>query len=230
MKTLILIPGFANPASVWKHQVDNLSSGFHIQVPVMDKEKSRDQMVRSVLETAPDRFCLAGHSMGGWVAQAVAAAAPDRVDRLVLLNTWATPEPARLQFQRQVAEELKAGRLKEVMERHLSLIVHPSKLQDAGLIQALVQMVSGFTLEALLRQLEAMLADYSSLHLLPSIVAPTLVVHSREDALFPITEQEVLISGIPDAKFAIIEHCGHASIVERPEIVNGLMRQFFTFS
>ena len=149
MKTLILIPGFANPASVWKHQVDDLSSAFHIQVPVMNKEKSRDQMVQAVLATAPDRFCLAGHSMGGWVAQAVAAAAPDRVERLVLLNTWATSEPTRLQFQRQIAEEIKAGRLKEVMERHLSLIIHPSKLQDAHLIQALAQMVSDFSLETL---------------------------------------------------------------------------------
>ncbi len=228
MKNLILIPGFANTASVWKHQVEDLGHSFDIRIPVMNKEKSRDEMVRAVLEAAPERFCLAGHSMGGWIAQAVGASAPERVERLVLLNTWATPEPARIQFQRQVAEDLKAGKLKEVMERHLSLIVHPSKLQDARLIQALVQMASDFSVEALLRQMEAMLADYSSLHLLPSITAPTLVIHSREDALFPMTEQEALISGIPDAKFAIIEHCGHASIVEHPEIVNALMKNFFS--
>lgn len=46
-------------------------------------------MADHVLDVAPQRFSIAGHSLGGWVAQEVAARAPERVSKLFLCDTWA---------------------------------------------------------------------------------------------------------------------------------------------
>ena len=46
-------------------------------------------MAEHVLAVAPQRFSIAGHSLGGWVAQEVAARAPERVSKLFLCDTWA---------------------------------------------------------------------------------------------------------------------------------------------
>lgn len=223
---LVLIPGFANNELVWKHQTDHLSDLFDVRVKVMDKHSTRKEMVESLLKEAPSRFVLAGHSMGGWVAQAVAAAAPDRISKLVLLNTWATADPKMIYLQRQVAGALRQGRLLEVMQRHISLLIHPSRQHDIALMQSMQSMITSFPLEVLIRQMDAMLEDYSSLHLHHAIGAKTLVVHSHDDALFPARELQAIATGIRNSELAIIEGAGHASTMEKPETVTALIRFF----
>lgn len=225
-ETLILIPGFANNELAWKHQTEHLNDLFDVRVIVMDKQATRKEMVETLLKEAPDHFFLAGHSMGGWIAQAAAAAAPERIAKLVLLNTWATPDPKGIYLQRQVVQALKQGHLMEAMQQHLALLIHPSRMQDTALLQSLQSMMTSFSLEALIRQLEAMLEDYSSLHLHHVISAPTLVVHSHDDALFPAKELQVIATGIRNAELAIIAGAGHASILEKPETVTTLIRSF----
>ncbi len=215
-ETLILIPGFANNELAWKFQIEHLKDRFDVRVFVMDKFANRQDMVENLLKKAPERFNLAGHSMGGWVAQAVAAKAPQRVSKLLLLNTWAKPDPQMMFMQREICEALKLGKIAEVIQQHLELLVHPSRLQDLPLLRFLQSMIASFSIDTLVRQLEAMLQDYSSLELHPSIAAPTLVLHSRQDALFP-KEHEALASGIKNSKLALVEDCGHASIVEKPK-------------
>jgi pimeloyl-ACP methyl ester carboxylesterase len=225
MSGIVLLPGFANNERVWTHQIDTLTDLCDVHVFIMNHETTRTEMVQSLLKEAPSRFILAGHSMGGWIAQAVAAMAPERVEKLILLNTWATPDPKMMSIQRDVCECLKRGQIIEVMEEQLPLLIHPSRVQDLPLVRQLQTMITSFPESVLVQQLEAMLGDYSSLHHHPAIIAPTLVVHSDGDALFP-NEHEAIASGIKDAELALIEDCGHASPLEKPEIVTELIRSF----
>lgn len=225
-KILVLIPGFANNELVWKHQIDHLNDLFEIRVIVMDKQATRKEMVDFLFDTIPSSFILAGHSMGGWMAQAAAATAPERISKLILLNTWATPDPKMIYLQQQIAKSLKEGRLNEAMKQHLTILLHPSRKNDPALLQTLQTMVHSFSLESLIRQLEAMLEDYSSLYLHPSIDAPTLVIHSHDDALFPAKELQAIATGIRNSKLEIIPDAGHVSTIEKPEMVTSLMRNF----
>jgi len=86
-------------------------------------------------------------------------------------------------------------------------------------------MITSFPIEVLVQQLEAMLSDYSSLHYHRAIVAPTLIIYSRDDALFP-HEHYALFEGIKQAELSAIEECGHASTLEKPEAITELMRSF----
>jgi pimeloyl-ACP methyl ester carboxylesterase len=225
-ETLILIPGFGNDARAWKHQIDHLSSFFEIRTKVMDKYATRHDMIKALLDEAPEKFILAGHSMGGWAAQAIASAAPQRVLKLILLNTWATADPKMIYLQRHVSQMLKEGRLMEAMQSYIGLLVHPSRMQDLTLIQTLQSMITSFPVNVLIQQLEAMLEDYSSLHLHHSISAPTLVVHSHDDAFFPVKELQVIATGIPNSQLTILPDTGHASTLEKPELVTSLLSAF----
>jgi pimeloyl-ACP methyl ester carboxylesterase len=225
-ETLALIPGFANNALAWKHQSENLQDLFDIQVLVMDKHVTRKEMVEFLLHQLPPQFILAGHSMGGWVAQAVAAIAPERVNKLILLNTWATPDPKMIFMQKQINQGLKQGRFDEMVKQYLPLLIHPSRLKDLDLLHSLQTMVASFSLNTLIQQQDAMLQDYSSLHLLHAIKAPTLVIHSQNDALFNAKELQAIATGISNSQVSILKETGHASPLEKPEVVTNLIRTF----
>ena len=91
-------------------------------------------MARVVLKTAPDRFALAGHSMGGRVALEIMRVAPERVERLALFDTSATPAPSDEPGKRHEMIELARHHgMAAVASRWLPMIVHPAKLNQAGI-------------------------------------------------------------------------------------------------
>ncbi len=224
-ETLILIPGFANNALAWKHQIKQMKDLFTIEVFVMNKFSSRQEMVEDLLKKAPEQFILAGHSMGGWIAQAVAAQAPDRVKKLALLNTWATLTPEIVDLMRELCGSLKGGQSKLVMRHFLPRIIHPSRLHNLFLIGTIFTMLLRFSSQTLIDQLEAMLADPSSLPLHPLIRTPTLVVASDHDTLF--SDQHALLSSrISHSQSALIKGSGHQSPLEKPDEVSALLLAF----
>ena len=88
---LLLLPGLLCDESVWRRQRAGLPD-VQCVVPSYGSLSSITAMARRVLEEAPaERFSLAGHSMGGRVALEVMRLAPQRVERLALLDTGIDP-------------------------------------------------------------------------------------------------------------------------------------------
>ncbi len=78
--------------------------------------------VEHVLASSPDRFALCGYSMGGRLALHVALAAPERVERLVLVSTTAgidepTERAQRRRSDERLARELEEGPFEDFIER-----------------------------------------------------------------------------------------------------------------
>lgn len=69
-----------------------------------------DSCVRTALAAAPERFALAGYSMGGRIALHVALAAPERVSRLILVSASAGIEDEHERRARRAADEALAAR------------------------------------------------------------------------------------------------------------------------
>lgn len=85
----MFIPGVGGREWLWEHQITNLGDVASSGVMVLDRQDTRAEMAHYVLDQAPERFSIAGHSLGGWVAQEVAALAPERVSKLFLCDTCA---------------------------------------------------------------------------------------------------------------------------------------------
>src|SRR5215813_8181086 len=91
-KTLVLLPGLLNTRRLFEQQIEALSDVADCIVPELWHHDSLDAMAEAALALAPERFALAGFSMGGYVSFEIMRRASDRVERLALIDTQAAPD------------------------------------------------------------------------------------------------------------------------------------------
>lgn len=223
---LILLPGMLLDGELFAHQTEHLKEVAEVRTGDITTADSVAGMARSVLDDAPDRFALAGLSLGGIVAFEILRRAPERVERLALLDTNARPPTeGQLESWRRFAAMTEEGRFAEVTEKHLMpTLVHPDRLGDAAITGAIERMAERVGPEAFLRQLRAQENRPDSRGRLGEISSPTLVAGGRQDALCPVEMHEEISSGIPGSSLVMIEECGHLSSMERPQAVTALLR------
>ncbi|GAB5412135.1 MAG: alpha/beta hydrolase [Chlamydiales bacterium] len=214
MTKLIILPGAGGDGSFFRKILEKLPDA---QVLVLNKQESRREMTEYVLENAPENFFLLGHSMGGWVAQEVAAKAPERVEKLILLSSWTGVEKKNQELLRMAIPLIKAGKLEDVVDAQRPKMIYSPHLNDPKFCEELNRCQFRQSEEVYVKQLGAILRDYSTKHLLEKISSETLIVHGRQDELFPITEQEALHKGIKNSRLKILEECGHLAPIEQPE-------------
>jgi pimeloyl-ACP methyl ester carboxylesterase len=223
---LLLLPGMLLGAELFAHQMKHLSDVAAVEVGDITGADTVEGMARSVLEGAPERFDLAGLSLGGIVAFEVLRLAPERVERLALLDTSARPpRPDQLEAWKKFREMTESGHFAEVNENHIMPpLLHPDHQKDAGLKEKIKRMAHNVGEEGFLRQLSAQETRPDSRERLKVISCPTLVAVGREDALCPVELHEEIASAIPGAALVVIEECGHLSSMEQPQAVTALLR------
>lgn len=222
---LVLLPGLLCDRALWQAQLDDLGGVADCLVADLTRQDSMAAMAADVLAAAPARFALAGLSMGGFVAFEIMRQAPERVTRLALLDTRAQRDTPRETRRRQDLLALtRRGRFKGVTPRLMPLLLHPDRLEDTALTEAVAAMAGRVGPEAFLRQQTAIMGRPDSVPTLPAIACPTLVLCGRQDALTPLERHQEMAAGIPGAELAVIEDCGHLATMERPESVNAAMR------
>jgi len=210
---------------LWEHQARHLADIADGWIGDFTTQDSIAAMARSVLDAMPGRFALAGLSMGGYVALELMRQAPGRVARLCLLDTSARPDtPEQTRRRRDLLALVARGKFKGVTRQMLPLFLHPHRLHDKPLADAVVAMAAHVGREAYVRQQAAIMGRTDSRPSLGAIRCPTLVICGRQDALTPVGLSEEIAAGIPGARLEVIEDCGHLSTMERPERVTALMR------
>lgn len=167
--------------------------------------------------------------MGGYVAQEIMRRAPERVERLALLNTNARADSeAQSQTRRELIRLSEIGKFKGVTPRLLPNLIHPSRLKDEAVAGVVLQMAERIGQDAFKRQQMAILARVDGRGDLPAIRVPSLIVCGREDALSPVALHAEMAEAIPNAKLVVIEECGHLSPLERPQATSDAMRAWLT--
>jgi pimeloyl-ACP methyl ester carboxylesterase len=180
-------------------------------------------MGRRILNQAPERFALAGVSMGGMVALELMRLAPERVSRLALIDTNALPDTLRQWAYRHLAN-LVVGTTNDfgrLAERSLGSLVHPGAPEDvrAELMAMSVRVGS----RAYVRQSRAVIARGDLRRVLPSIGAPTAVIVGREDRITPVSQAQEIHRLTPGSTLQIIPDCGHLPPIEKPEALAALL-------
>jgi pimeloyl-ACP methyl ester carboxylesterase len=222
---LVLLPGLLCDDALWAHQVRHLGGGALVTVADLTRDDSIGAMAARVLAEAPPLFDLAGLSMGGYVAFEILRRAPARVARLCLLDTAARADTEEQTARRRGLIDLAGrGQFKGVTPRLLPLLVHPDRLGEAPLTEAVMAMAERVGPEAFLRQQRAIMGRPDSRPDLPGIAAPALIICGRQDALTPLDKSEEMAAAIPRARLAVIEECGHLATMERPQAATALMR------
>ena len=163
-----------------------------------------------------ERFHVLGVSMGGMIAQHLAAMAPQRVSSLTLVMSSSgaaglpAPSPALVSLlarrsapSREVALEQQADLL--------SALGSPEVPDDraALLQQAAVAYDRAFNPDGVKRQIMAILAEPSRVELLNQLRVPTLVVHGTADPLLPVMHGVHLAAHIHGSQLRLIPGLAH---------------------
>jgi pimeloyl-ACP methyl ester carboxylesterase len=228
-QTLVLLPGLLNTRRLYERQIADLADLADAIVPELWHHDSIGAMAQATLDAAPERFALGGFSMGGYVAFEILRRAPQRVERLALMDTQAVPDtPEASARRRGFIEQTRLGRFHGVQPSLLPTIIHRSRLNDQSVVQPIVEMAAEVGADGFCREQTAMIARPDSRHLLVDIRQPTLVLVGRQDQATPLQRAEEMAADIADSRLVAIEECGHMAPLEKPAEVSAALRRWLT--
>ena len=227
---LVLVPGHLCDARLWDHQSRHLCDLADIHIAETGKDDSMAGMAARLLEHAPDRFALAGLSMGGMICMEVMRQAPERVERLALLDTNAMPDmPERAAARRDMLEQARSGEIDAVIDGFMDAVLPPGRRHEPSLSIPVREMMASVAAHSLEDQVKALSDRPDSRPDLPGYTLPVLLVCGRQDMLTPLAWHEEMARLIPDARLAVIEECAHMSTMERPHAVTALLRDWLLY-
>ena len=175
------------------------------------------------------RSHICGLSMGGFVGMRIASRQPALVDKLVLIETSAGPEPletvGRYRLLSKVYRALGprpiAGRVAPIM-MGASIIANKTRKDEvASYVKIMTRRRDVWkAVNGVIDR--AGIADWE----LAEIRAPTLVLVGDEDVATPLAKAEAIVSRIAGSKLVVIPRAGHSSTVEEPTEVTKHIEEF----
>ncbi len=228
--TILLLPGLLCDASVWRAQIDALRPYAHVLVADFSQHDSLEAMARSALAMTEGSIIAIGHSMGARVAMEMAHLAPERIEKLALIDTGVDSRREGEEAKRQVLVDLAyAEGMGTLAERWLPPMLHVDRVEDQALLAPLKEMVMRATPEQHQRQIQALLNRPDLRPRLPDIACPTLVMVGRQDRWSPLAQHEEMAALIPKAELVVIEDSGHMTLLEQPEQVSHALLRWLGF-
>ncbi|MGB2711189.1 MAG: 2-succinyl-6-hydroxy-2,4-cyclohexadiene-1-carboxylate synthase [Conexibacter sp.] len=235
--TIVLLHGFTQTGRSWGPTIAALGERYRALAPDLRghgeaaaaRPVSFAAIRTDVLALAPERFALAGYSMGGRIALGLALQAPERISRLVLVGASPGLADDRERSARRAADEALADRIErdgiEPFTASWSTLplfagqpptvaaaAHSMRLsQDpAGLAAALRELGTG-AMEPLWERL-------------PELAIPVALVVGERDVKFH-TLAEQMARALPDASLHVVPGAGHAVQLEAPAAVAAILAQ-----
>lgn len=225
---LLLLPGMMCDARLWRPQAEALAEQLSVQVADLTAHDSIAALAAEVLDRAPPCFALAGLSMGGIVALEMWRQAPDRIERLALLDTNFRAElPERQMLRGPQLATVAAGGLERVLrDELLPNYLAASRSSDPLLRSMILEMGLGLGPQVFGRQSIALRDRPDSTATLADIHCPTLVLCGDEDRLCPPELHREMAQRLSASVLQVIPDCGHLSTLEQPELVTAALRRW----
>lgn len=224
---LLLLPGTLCNEKLWEHQIAYLEDIASITVGDLTQNNTIEGMASSVLDKAPEKFALAGLSLGGMVAIEMMRQAPERVTQLALLDTNPRPPTdAQIETWHKFIRISKEGDFISITKDYLMPGLLRQANQGTPLVQTVINMAEEVGANAMERQMTALMHRPDAFEVLPTIQCSVSVMVGDEDNVCPIEMSNELIREIPNSYLTIIKDAGHLSSLENPLEVSRAMRQW----
>jgi 3-oxoadipate enol-lactonase len=234
---LVLGASLGTDTTLWQPQVPGLAERFrvvrydhrgHGRSPVPTGPYRIEELGADLLALLDRlglvRVHLGGLSLGGMVGLWVAAQAPHRVDRLVLLCTSAHLGPAEAWAERAAA--VRAGGIAAVADPALARWFPPGFADlDPPTVARCREVLLATPAEGYAACCDA-IRTMDLRPVLPRIQAPTLVIAAREDPATPPEHAERIAAAIPDARLEFLTDAAHLANLAQPERVTRLLVEF----
>lgn len=251
-RPVVLVHGLGAAKSWWRHTIPHLASslrvyaldlpghgGTDVPAAVTDVDYGARFLLAALDALELPRTALVGHSLGGHIALAVAARAPQRVSRLVVVDSaglgrelnWLL-RAVSLPGMGELVLGFLGRRRWEVRWEYGGLFHDPSLFTPEMAADVLVNRARPGAVSILLAMLRlgvtwrgvrdsALLLDR-----LPLVQAPTLIVWGDQDPLFPLRHAHRARQGLRDSRLEVLSGCRHCPQLEYPERFNSIVGSF----
>jgi pimeloyl-ACP methyl ester carboxylesterase len=243
--TVLFLHGFSSFLQAWDGEAGALAATHKcilVDLPghgLSDRrpgDYTPDGVARKVLALLDSlgerRVSIVAHSWGASVALAIALAAPERVDRIAIVDGWMYDAQANLFMQWARAPGFGDGLWGTFWDQHVEArygmaFKDPERWYDERAIRYVRKVMAIPGTEA------ATLAVIRGLGALPAlerrygeVKAPALLVWCREDTVSPPRWGERLANDLGGARLEVIPECGHMPMVEQPARLHALLSDF----
>ena len=249
---LLLVHGFGEFIEVWIYNIPSLSERFTVyamDMPGHGKSEEPGQEYNLPFATkfitsfinamGIQRTNMIGHSLGGLACLSVTLDFPDKVDKLILVDSDGfskeTPLIYRLATLPLLGEIMLKPTVKAAIRAGMKKrFYNPELITEEWVDLSFKYMKMPKTKDTLLNIVrsnttingfhpEVVITD--KLHL---VNVPTLIIHGMQDTVIPIQQAREASNLIPHAKLKVIEKCGHNPHLEKPEEFNQAVLEFLT--
>lgn len=214
---LVLLPGTLCDARVWRAQVGAFSGQRSVTVCELGEQATLQEEVASYLSVLPQRFLLAGFSLGGILAFELYRQARSRIAGLALLATNARPDPEASQQKRHALVALaQAGQMDTVLDDALLPHYFAATADRDEALRSLVVSMAHATADRFAHQSMYASDRPDSRPLLGSIDVPVLLLHGEKDRVTPLDRHLEMAAEILAATAFSFPDCGHFVTLEAP--------------
>ena len=241
---VILLHGLGGDSSNWALTIPALATKYHVWAPDQIGFGASDKpMINYRVGTLVDfleKFCktegidkaiVVGNSLGGWTAIDFALAHPERVEKLVLVDSagYSLDAQGGVRPTRQTLSTLNPSTLAGAKAVASVIFANPAYATDATAEMLFTQHMrknDGYTIDQFIDSV--LRGDDVVDGKLGGIKAPTMVVWGREDHLIPLPLGERLHKEIAGSQMVVLDHCGHVPQLECAGPFNKALATFIT--
>ncbi|MFT4961429.1 MAG: pimeloyl-ACP methyl ester carboxylesterase [Paracoccaceae bacterium] len=229
IEPLVLIPEMMCDVRVFLPQLIAMTPGRAVMVAPITRAERIEDIAKNLLHQLPERFALAGLSMGGVVALEVLRRVPERVSRICLMSTNPLAEtPAAAAMREPMIIGAAAGRLDDVMRETMPLEHLASGPERLNVLNLVYEMARDLGPDVFVAQSRALQRRPDQQGTLRRCKVPALVLCGEQDILTPPKRHEFMANLIPNATLAILPGAGHLPTLEQPELTTEALQNWLT--
>ncbi len=218
MTPVVMIPGMMCDERIFAHQIEELSTDTDIYIADISKYSSIQELASDVLENSPPKFFLVGHSMGGIVAMEMCSQEPDRIEKLVIMDSNPKPELEETKIKREPQiRNVISGNLAQVMKEEMKPNYLADSYKQKDILNTCMEMALTLGPEVFVRQSRALQDRDDQQSTLKDLDIPVLIMCGAEDKLCSLEKHELMHNIINDSKLEVVMDAGHMPTLEQPQ-------------
>ena len=212
---------------IFSPQIEELSKNLEVTVADISSFLTIRELASEVLKKAPKKFSLLGHSMGGIVAMEIYSQEPNRIEKLILMDTNPKAELDEVKLKREPQiRDVNEGKLLEVMRDEMK----PNYLADIenqeNVLNVCMDMALNLGPDVFINQSKALQTRGDLQSTIQSMNIPVLIMCGSEDKLCTVERHEMMHNMINNSELKIINNAGHMPTLEQPKETTEVLKEW----
>jgi 2-hydroxy-6-oxonona-2,4-dienedioate hydrolase len=228
-ETIVLLHGLFGALSNFNELIAHFSTHYTVSIPILplyDLELEHtsvmgmvDYIEQFIDYKKYDKVHLIGNSLGGHIAQIYILQNPDRVKTLTLTGSSGL-------FENSLGDTYPRKSDYEYVKKKTEGTFGDAKFATKELVDEVFEIVNNRNKAIRMVVLAKSALRHNLREEITKMQLPVCLIWGKEDSITPAFVGEEFHKLLPNSELNIIEHCGHAPMMERPKEFNEILERF----